>query len=397
MKIVFVSNFLNHHQLPLSQELLELVGEGNYFFIATTPTGGEQLRLGYQDSNHVFPFVITTYDQDNHKEVIDLIFNADLVIWGGAPRNISHKLLGKRIRNNKIIFRYSERIFKRGMWRAITPARIAYMLLLHTQYRKREMYMLCASAYLPYELSLFNAYPAKLFRWGYFPPFITYNIEELLKSKLQNPLRILWVGRLIPWKHPEIILEICKRLVKDKIDFHCDIVGSGILETNIQTSIEEHKLSSYVTLCGSMPPEKVRKKMEDASVVVSTSDFNEGWGAVINEAMNSGCVVIASHAIGSVPFLIEHGKNGFSYENGNIDDLYSKLKLAVSNPNLRQEMGLAAYKTISGIWNARVAAKALLELFNNIKQDKVKVLIDIGPCSDAPIISEHKMNEYILS
>ena len=50
--------------------------------------------------------------------------------------------------------------------------------------------------------------------------------------------------------------------------------------------------------------------------------MQEGWGAVLNEAMNSGCACIASHAIGSAGFLIEHGENGFVYRDGDMDDFY---------------------------------------------------------------------------
>jgi glycosyltransferase involved in cell wall biosynthesis len=45
-------------------------------------------------------------------------------------------------------------------------------------------------------------------------------------------------------------------------------------------------------------------------VFIFTSDRNEGWGAVLNEAMGSGCAVVAADLIGSVPYLIEHKKMG---------------------------------------------------------------------------------------
>lgn len=57
---------------------------------------------------------------------------------------------------------------------------------------------------------------------------------------------------------------------------------------------------------------KVREHMEDADIFLFTSDYNGGRGAVLNESMNSGCMVAASHAIGSVPFLLEDGKRGSS-------------------------------------------------------------------------------------
>ena len=256
--------------------------------------------------------------------------------------------------------------------------------------------MLCASAYLPYELSLFKAYPNKMYRWGYFPPFINYDIEKLLESKSKNTIQMLWVGRLIPWKHPEVVLEISKRLVQDKVDFHFEIIGTGKLEKNIQASIEENKLSSYVTFCGSMPPEKVRERMEEANIFIATSDYNEGWGAVINEAMNSACVVIASHAMGSVPYLINHGKNGYIFESGNLDDLYDLTTRIIADKQLMMQISKNAFQSIKSTWNASVAADRLLELYQRLILCE-SVLFDNGPCSKAESIPQNKMLEYLRS
>ena len=43
------------------------------------------------------------------------------------------------------------------------------------------------------------------------------------------------------------------------------------------------------------------------------SGRKEGWGAVVNEAMSSGCAVVADAEAGSVPYLIENSKDGFIY------------------------------------------------------------------------------------
>lgn len=57
-----------------------------------------------------------------------------------------------------------------------------------------------------------------------------------------------------------------------------------------------------MTLTGYKKPEEVRERMEKADILLATSDRGEGWGAVMQRAMNSGCVVIADHMMGAVPF-----------------------------------------------------------------------------------------------
>ena len=61
MKIVFVSNFLNHHQLPVALEMDKLT-EHHYTFVATERINQERLSLGYEDMNQSYPWVIRTYE-----------------------------------------------------------------------------------------------------------------------------------------------------------------------------------------------------------------------------------------------------------------------------------------------------------------------------------------------
>lgn len=59
--------------------------------------------------------------------------------------------------------------------------------------------------------------------------------------------------------------------------------------------------------------------MKRCQLHVFTSNYLEGWGAVVSEAMNSGCCVVANRQIGAVPFLIEDGVNGKSYPDGSYE------------------------------------------------------------------------------
>ena len=69
MKVVFVSNFLNHHQLPFCEEMIKRLGKENFKFIATEKIPDERIKLGYEDMNNIYPFVIRAYE--NQKEALD--------------------------------------------------------------------------------------------------------------------------------------------------------------------------------------------------------------------------------------------------------------------------------------------------------------------------------------
>jgi len=311
MKVAFFSNFLNHHQLPFCLAMDRLTN-GQFTFIATTAIPEEQLRLGYRDMNKAYPFVLTTYDSsENQSFATKLAIEADIVISGDAPEVYTKK----RMEKNKITFRYSERIYKEGFYKAFHPRGIFSRLIQHTRYMRKPLYMLCASAYTSFDYALSVAYLGKTYKWGYFPEVKMQNMDELfIRKRRKKIVSILWAGRLIRWKHPEASILLAEKLKAEGFVFELDIIGSGQMEIELQEMITQKKLSDCVHMLGSMPPEAVRKHMEAADVYLFTSDFNEGWGAVLNESMNSGCAVVASHAIGSVPFLMKDGENGLIYK-----------------------------------------------------------------------------------
>ena len=124
--------------------------------------------------------------------------------------------------------------------------------------------------------------------------------------------------------------------------------------------------------------------MDSADIFVFGSNFYEGWGAVVNEAMNSACAVVISHAVGSAKFLIHDGKNGYVYRFSDISELTKKVKRLVTDKALRQAFGAEAYKTISSEWTAKVAADRFLRLYHAIENgEEDGTLYRTGPCSRA--------------
>lgn len=383
MKIAFFSNYLNHHQLPFCVEMDRLT-RGQFTFVATTPTPRARLEFGYHDMNKQYPFVLTTYDNSENAQLAHQIaLESDVIITGAAPE-IYTKM---RMKHNKLTFRYSERLYRRGMWSVLSPKGLRLMFQNHWAYRNNPLYMLCASAYTAFDYSLTGSYLGKTFKWGYFPEVKVQNLDALMSRKRRNDKPVfLWVARLLELKHPEAAIHLAERLKKSGIDFELRIVGSGEMAPQIKEWIREKQLEDCVHMLGAMSPEAVRDHMEAADIFLFTSDFNEGWGAVLNEAMNSACAVVASHAIGSVPFLLEDGKNGFIYKNGDENSLYERVMQLIEQLELREKLGRAAYQTLADQWNAEEAAERFIALAQALLDGKSPDLFEEGPCSKAGIL-----------
>ena len=378
--LVFISNYFNHHQKPICEEIYHLLGDG-FKFIETAEITNERKNMGWGES--IFPsYVILEKDYKNNiGKYQELINKADVVIIGSAPEF----LVNMRKKENKLIFKYSERVLKKGL----EPLKYLFRLLKWNYInRSNNIYMLCASAYTSADYSKFFLFKNKCYKWGYFPRIFKYeDIDEIIKHK--KKASILWAGRFIEWKHPEIAIKVAERLKNEGYDFKLSIIGTGELENNLTSMISDKKLSDCVSILGAMSPDEVRKNMLANEIFLFTSDRNEGWGAVLNESMNSGCAVVASHAIGSVPFLLENEKNGFIYKDGDFEDFYKKVRKLLDNDELRYKLGKNAYLTMKEMWNSENAAKRLIELAQTILNgDKNPDIFETGVCSKAKEIKD---------
>lgn len=363
---------------------MDKLTEGQFTFVATTPVPAERLNMGYHDMNKQYPFVLTTYDSEENARLAQVLaLKSDVIITGSAPEVYTRM----RMKQGKLTFRYSERIYKRGTWRAFSPRGFRNMMKNHRKYRRAPLYMLCASAYAPLDFSLTGSYLGKTFQWGYFPDVKTQNVDALMGGKgARGKTSILWVGRLIECKHPDYAIRLAEKLKRNGYDFELSIIGNGAMKPMLQRMIHEKQLEDCVSMLGTMSPEAVRKHMEAADIFLFTSDFGEGWGAVLNEAMNSGCAVVASHAIGSVPFLICDDENGLVYKNGDENGLFNRVVKLIDHPKERERMGRMAYQTMAEQWNAETAANRFLQLCQAIQAGKSLDLFAEGPCSKAKIL-----------
>lgn len=377
MNLIFVTNILNHHQYALCEAF------GKYFddfkLVTTQKTDG----VGYQASQDA-EFVLHYENSENKDYIEKLILEADTVIFGSSPNN----LIEIRMKENKLSFLYSERFFKKGVWRRFLPRTHKAVDERVVRYKNNEMYVLCASAYLPYDLKLMGFPTDKCFKWGYFPLTKKYDIDTLINNKSDGKIQLLWVGRMIDWKHPDDAIKLAVKLKKSDIDFELNLIGDGVLMESLKSAVVNNGLSDCVHLLGSKSTEEVRRYMENASIFLVTSDRKEGWGAVLNEAMNSGCAVVASNAIGSAPYLIDDGKNGLMYLSKDTDDLYNKVKYLIENRAVSAELGKNAYTTLADIWNAKSAAERFKQLVQTLNTGDSVDLFNDGPCSKAPILKD---------
>lgn len=377
MKIVFVSNFINHHQLPLCEYLNNNCED--FLFVSMEEMPDSVKKFGYTDLSNLS--YVVRYNSENKDRICDFVLNADVAIFGASSDSFLHE----RMKLNKLSFVFSERLWKLGTYRRFVPSTRKKVDDRFTRYKNKNLFVLCASAFLPYDLSLIGFPADKCFKWGYFTAVNNFDIADVNKEK-PDIFTMCWVGRFIPLKRGEDLIRAAAILKEKTYKFKVNFIGNGELYAKYQKLIDKLKLNDEISLMGNMPQEKVREQMLKSHALVFSSDFHEGWGAVMNEAMDSCCVPVVSHAVGSAPFLVEHMKNGLIYKMGDVNDLAEKIAFLIDNKSVCEKYMEEAANTIKNSYNAEVAGHRLVEISKSILDNKDYIIYENGPMSKAGIL-----------
>lgn len=105
---------------------------------------------------------------------------------------------------------------------------------------------------------------------------------------------IIFIGRFIPDKHPEMVVEAVRILTREYPDLSCIMIGDGPMMSHTKSLINHHNLSKNIQLAGFITDyRKVLGILKAARVFVLPSE-REGFGIVCIEAMASGLPIITT-------------------------------------------------------------------------------------------------------
>lgn len=176
---------------------------------------------------------------------------------------------------------------------------------------------------------------------------------------LPVPEYLLYVGRLIPFKHPDLLIEsyVHYRLGGGLLDLK--IAGSGPSEAVMREKLSQAGLSDTVQFLGRIPmPEQL---LPGAACLV-VSSLSEGFGLVSLEAMNAGIPILAF----DVPALNEvvvHRQTGILCRPGDVQDMANGMHLFAEKESLRLEYGQAGRKRLLTDYSVPRMVNQIMEVY----------------------------------
>ncbi|OEK72790.1 hypothetical protein AST07_02275 [Staphylococcus saprophyticus] len=231
-------------------------------------------------------------------------------------------------------------------------------------------------------------------RFGYRNNYyvIPHSIElpDIKKKKVNN--KVVIIARLHSEKRLEHCVKAFQNVVKSVPDAKLQIYGDGDEKDNLQKLINELHLNESVKLEGFST--NIDEILQSAECSLNTS-YYEGFPLSIQESLANGTPIIAYDIKYGPSDMIDHDKNGFLVEEGNIDEL-SKIiikylsksreqKSQYSN-NAIEKAELYSNKRFSDEW---------FDLFEDLNKDSVNFNPSVK-LSNVTNSKFHKLNYKII-
>lgn len=183
-----------------------------------------------------------------------------------------------------------------------------------------------------------------------------------IKTQLGLPVDkkiILFSGKYIEKKRPLDLLKAFAAL--DPARYFLVMAGDGALRPEMERFIQSHNMKN-VLLTGFVNQSQIPLYYASADVFVMCSGSGETWGLSVNEAMNFSKPVIVSATCGSSEDLVQHGENGFIFEEGNTDQLTTYLKTLLEDDSFRERAGRRSAEIISSFSIERIVENIHAEI-----------------------------------
>ena len=318
MTIAFQTDAISPHMVPLAEALGACIGFDNFRYIYVQELSLGRIKLGWKDVHEPWMFNGTDCSEEKYWWMRE----CDVLVTGERTSDVL-SIFEERESSGQMSFYMSERWFKPpfGLLRFLKPGffrmaqRMAHLIRkgsgffylpigVHAAEDMARLVGLFSwdwkclfkSPKIELEKSPCGLVKGpvgygleKMFLWGYF--VATGDCE---KRQLHNPIKCLWIGRMLKLKRVKDIIKALRIANKER-PIELTLVGTGPEEANLK----KMAVGLPVSFVPPVSIDQVRELMHQHDVYVFPSNGYDGWGAVVSEALSEGMRVVGSVAPGA--------------------------------------------------------------------------------------------------
>jgi glycosyltransferase involved in cell wall biosynthesis len=176
--------------------------------------------------------------------------------------------------------------------------------------------------------------------------------------------RILYIGRLVPFKGQSVLIEAIAALRSQAIDARLTLIGEGPSRDALEGRVRELGLGDAVDFTGAVGQDEIRSHYANADVFCLPS-FAEGVPVVLMEAMAMRVPVVTTRIMG-ISELVDDGIDGLLVRPGRLDQLVEALTRLAGDPGLRTEMGRHGRQKVVEKFDVRESGRRLQRIFSAV-------------------------------
>ena len=355
--LMCVAPFNNPHIVPFYKEL-HRINEFDTTLVSLTPLAKDRLSLGWPEmAENNEPWLQPWRSTKDRWQYLKKLITADLVLFPGF---FHHSLP-----LHHILRRFTFR--KSMLW--------SEPILSHPRTQKQSKLKMLARRCLlkicnspNFTLLAMGAYAEDDFRklgmskWNYRQFLFTVAMDmdisnaQLPSVKNTGLRKIVYCGGLSHRKGVDLLINAVSQITFDDHPFHVSIIGDGPEKQSLQKLTADLGIQNRIDFLGSQPLGSIYSLLREQDVLVLPSRY-DGWGAVINEAMECSLAVITSDSTGSRRPLVSEGVNGYVFKSNSYLDLHKKLMMAISDTDHLDQLKVGSRTRISGFSPKAVAGE----------------------------------------
>lgn len=184
-------------------------------------------------------------------------------------------------------------------------------------------------------------------------------LPTTLETEIADRKIVLAVGRLVPYKGFNVLIQAAQHLAKDSVVV---IVGGGPLQQELQQAIESAGVKDRVVMAGRLSDAALHALFERATLYCLPSTYRaEAFGVVLLEAMAYSLPIVASDIPGSgVPWVNQHGLSGLNVPVGDAKALAYACNQILTSDVLRNKFAQGARQRFLAEFTEDVSVKRIL-------------------------------------
>lgn len=325
MRIVFWQNCLSPHQLPYIVHLLDDERVDEIVVVADETVSGARKEMGWSVAQYDGLDRCKVYVHP-HDKIIENLFD---------DRQSDSQHLFSGIRMDRFVFKCLQVSLAYHIKRGIITERPntydfkhnipnakpywLHRLRFWVQDRKYAKQIQTVFAMGNEAVKFFQSLGMD---WNVYPfCYCTQPSESIDSKTVQDSVlpQYLFCGSLSYRKSPNLIVKGFSR-VDASLYGGVKLIGDGPLFQSLDKEIKENNLEEKIHLLGTKSQTEVPLFMQRADIFILPSIY-DGWGAVVNEALQAGCYVICSDAAGASDLILNDERLGSVFHRGNVKQL----------------------------------------------------------------------------